>query len=109
VAIIAFSKMSDANTNKTWLITGASAGLGLAIALSALKAGHKVIACARNPQKAAREHPDVEGSGGKWLQLDVTSLQTQATVEDVVREEGGVDVIVNNAGYFLPGPIEDIK
>jgi NAD(P)-dependent dehydrogenase (short-subunit alcohol dehydrogenase family) len=101
--------MASSQHSKTWLITGASQGLGLRIALSALKAGHKVIACARNPEKAASEHPDVEAAGGKWLRLDVTSLETQQIVAQAVKEAGGLDVIVNNAGFAMAGTIEDLR
>ena len=64
-------KLSD-TMQKKWIITGASQGLGLALAMSALKAGHSVLAGARNPLKAAKEHPELEAAGGKWLELDVT-------------------------------------
>lgn len=101
--------MGSTDASKKWLITGASQGLGLSMALSALKAGHKVIATARNMTKAKSEHPELEGAGGTWLELDVTSHDTQAIVSKAIEEAGGVDVVVNNAGIFLPGNIEDIN
>ncbi|PYH94022.1 short-chain dehydrogenase/reductase SDR [Aspergillus ellipticus CBS 707.79] len=95
---------------KTWLVTGASSGLGTAIAEVVLRAGHKVIATARNPTKAAQENPQIEELGGQWLQLDVTSTDTAKTVEDAIRQAGGsIDVVVNNAGYSLLGSIEDMS
>ncbi|KAK5080170.1 hypothetical protein LTR70_008921 [Exophiala xenobiotica] len=100
--------MGSASTSKTWLITGASQGLGLAMALSALNAGHKVIAGARNPQAAAKSHPEVEAGGGKWLELDVSSTKTKDIVAKAVEDAGGIDVVVNNAGYFLSGTIEEL-
>jgi NAD(P)-dependent dehydrogenase (short-subunit alcohol dehydrogenase family) len=96
------------STTQKWIITGASQGLGLALAMSALKAGHSVLACARNPLKAAQEHPELEAAGGKWLELDVTSAETQTKVEEAVATAGGIDVVVNNAGFLLPGAIEDV-
>ena len=91
-----------------WLVTGASSGLGLAISVSALRAGHKVLACARTPEKAAKDHPEVESLGGKWLRLDVTSSDAQQIVQKAVEDEGRIDVLVNNAGYALVGSIEDL-
>ena len=97
-------------TSKTWLITGASSGLGAALAETALEAGHKVLATARNPSKAAETNPQISKLGGTWISLDVTSPNTQKTVEDAINEAGGVvDVVVNNAGYSLLGSIEDMS
>ena len=93
--------------SKVWLVTGASSGLGLAISVSALGAGHKVLACARTPEKAAKDHPEVESLGGKWLRLDVTSADVQQIVQTAVEEEGRIDVLVNNAGYAAIGSLED--
>lgn len=90
----------------TWLITGASGGLGAAIALHALRAGHGVIATARNVAKAAEDYPDMEKHGGKWLQLDVTQPDTEEIVRKTV-ETKGVNVIVNNAGFGARGVLED--
>ncbi|CRL24555.1 Short-chain dehydrogenase/reductase SDR [Penicillium camemberti] len=95
---------------KTWLVTGASSGLGAAIAEVALQAGHTVIATARNPTKAAEANPQISNLGGIWVELDVTSSSTTKAVEDAVNKSGGViDVVVNNAGYSLLGSIEDMS
>jgi NADP-dependent 3-hydroxy acid dehydrogenase YdfG len=95
--------------SKTWLVTGASSGLGAAITEAALQAGHKVIATARNPTQAAEANPQISALGGKWIKLDVTSPDTKGDVEHAVNEAGGVDVVVNNAGYSLLGSIEDMS
>jgi short-subunit dehydrogenase len=95
---------------KTWLITGASSGLGAALAEAALKAGHRVIATARNINTAAEANPQISSLGGNWIELDVTSPDTAKKVEDAVQEAGGVvDVVINNAGYSLLGSIEDMS
>ncbi|KAJ6008845.1 short chain oxidoreductase/dehydrogenase [Penicillium canescens] len=96
--------------SQLWLITGASSGFGALMAENALKAGHRVLATARNPMKAAQGYPQIESLGGKWLQLDVTSKQTKEQVGQAILENGGkIDVIINNAGYGLLGSIEDIS
>ncbi|KAJ5917157.1 short-chain dehydrogenase/reductase SDR [Penicillium verhagenii] len=95
---------------KTWLVTGASSGLGATIAEVALKAGHKVIATARNPTKAAVENPQIEQLGGTWIRLDVTERETTKKVKDAIDQAGGqIDIVVNNAGYSLLGSIEDMS
>lgn len=96
--------------SKTWLITGASSGLGAAIAEAALQAGHKVLATARNPTKAAAENPQISKLGGTWIELDVTQVETTKKVEEAINQAGGViDVVINNAGYSLLGSIEDMS
>ncbi|KAK5521614.1 SNARE-binding exocyst subunit S6 [Exophiala xenobiotica] len=100
--------MAEASKPKTWLATGASQGLGLAITLSALRTGHKVIAGARKPEVAAKAHPEVEAEGGRWLQLDVDSKNTTEVIRKALEDAGGVDVVVNNAGWYLNGTIEDL-
>lgn len=95
---------------QTWLVTGASSGLGAAITVAALQAGYKVIATARNPAKAAEEYPQIEKLGGIWIELDVTKIETTKKVEEIIHNTGGVvDVVVNNAGYSLLGTIEDMS
>ena len=96
-------------TSKVWLVTGASSGLGAAIALAALRARHKVIACARTPAKAAKDHPEVGSLGGRWLQLDVNASNTQQIVQRAAEDEGRIDVFVNNAGFAMAGSIEDLR
>ncbi|CAG8178836.1 unnamed protein product [Penicillium salamii] len=97
-------------TPKVWLVTGASSGLGAAIAEAALQAGHSVIATARNPTKAAEANPQISSLGGTWIKLDVTSSDTARAVESAINQAGGViDVVVNNAGYSLLGSIEDMS
>jgi len=92
---------------RTWLITGASRGLGRAFAEVALDAGDFVVATARKPDQLddlVAEHPD----RALALQLDVTD---RAAVYDVVAAaqdfRGRLDVLVNNAGYGLAGGVEE--
>jgi NAD(P)-dependent dehydrogenase (short-subunit alcohol dehydrogenase family) len=94
---------------QTWLITGASSGFGAILAEAVLKAGHRVVATARNPVKAAQTCPQIESLGGTWLQLDVTRPDTKETVEETIRKQGRIDVVVNNAGYALLGSVEDMS
>ncbi|KAI0443433.1 hypothetical protein F4803DRAFT_561657 [Xylaria telfairii] len=92
-----------------WLITGASRGLGFDIAKTALKAGHKVIACYRGkkPDDTAK-WDELEALGGIWAQLDVSSDDAESKVKALVAEYGAIDVLVNNAGYAVLATIEDV-
>jgi len=91
---------------KTIFITGASTGLGKATAQLFQNNGWKVIATMRNPEAAsdlaALENVTV-------LPLDVTNFdQIQSTVKQTL-ELTDVDVVFNNAGYGLMGPLEALK
>lgn len=90
------------------LITGGSSGLGQALALSALKSHHFVIATARNTDTAAKRNQEFEKLGGKWLEIDVKQADCQAKIKKCV-EENDINVLVNNAGYALLGPFEDMS
>ncbi|KAI1213132.1 putative short chain oxidoreductase/dehydrogenase [Annulohypoxylon truncatum] len=92
---------------QVWLITGASRGLGLELTKTALKAGHKVVACYRSKAKLGTALAEIEALGGTWLQLDVAAEDVESKVQSVVAEHGHIDVLINNAGYGMHGSIED--
>src|SRR3954447_7763594 len=85
------------NKTRTWLITGCSTGLGRALAEVVIGRGERVYATARNPDQLADL---VEGhDNAHALKLDVTSAEDIAAAVAAVEQAGGVDVLVNNAGY----------
>lgn len=92
-----------------WLITGSSSGLGLELSNAVLSAGHRVIATSRNPSKTPELVADFEARGGQWIQLNVTGGDVEERVEEAVKSFGGVDVLVNNAGFGISGTIEDTR
>lgn len=91
---------------KTWFITGASRGFGALIAKVALDRGDFVVATARNPQTAIDaigDHPNLLA-----VALDVTDeAQAYAAAAAAVKRFGGIDVLVNNAGFGLLGAVEE--
>src|SRR3984885_6762867 len=93
--------------SKVWLITGSSRGLGRAFTVAALEAGHRVVAGARKPEQLA----DLENQFGRIIRaisLDVTNEeQAKQAVEAAIEAFGGLDVLVNNAGYGNVSPVED--
>ena len=93
--------------SKTWFITGASRGLGVDIAKAALRAGDRVVATGRQRSQVADSlGPDNDRL--LTLALDVTdAAQAQTAVVDAVARFGGIDVLVNNAGYGHLGYFEE--
>ncbi|MFI5890275.1 SDR family NAD(P)-dependent oxidoreductase [Actinoplanes sp. NPDC051513] len=87
-------------SEQTWFITGASRGLGRAIAEAALAAGDRVIATARRPSQL-KDLVDAYGDRVVPVELDVTDAEAVARAAN--RQ---IDVVVNNAGYANLGPIE---
>lgn len=94
-------------TSKVILITGCSSGLGLELARGALTDGHRVIATSRNPAKTPQLVTEIEGRGGHWLPLDVTSPNLQSEFAAVLAVHGRIDVLINNAGVGIAGAFED--
>ncbi len=93
--------------SKVWLITGASRGLGRSFTQEALKAGHRVVAAARNVERLA-EVASKFGESVRTVPLDVTNeAQAKNAVEAAIETFGCVDVLVNNAGYGNVYPVED--
>jgi 3-oxoacyl-[acyl-carrier protein] reductase len=98
-------------TNKTALVTGASRGIGAAIAKRLAADGASVaITYSRGAAAAAQVVKDIEGAGGKALaiQADATDAKAvNAAVEQVVKTFGRLDILVNNAGTAIPKPFEE--
>jgi NADP-dependent 3-hydroxy acid dehydrogenase YdfG len=92
------------------LITGASSGIGEATARSLAAKGAKVAVAARRLERLERLAAEIGGQGHTALAIeaDITDQeQAIATVDRTVNELGRLDIVVNNAGVMLLGPIED--
>ena len=105
--------------NRTAFITGASRGIGKAIAIRLAKAGYNIVIAA----KTAEPHPklpgtiytaaeEIEAAGGKALPL-VVDIRFEEMVESAVNKAvetfGGIDILINNAGMQHRGPLEDFE
>lgn len=90
---------------KVALVTGASSGIGNAIARSLHRNGVTVYAGAR---RVGRMN-DLDDLGITTLALDITDpASVESAVDRIVNETGRVDILVNNAGYGLMGAVEDV-
>ncbi|KAL8725594.1 MAG: hypothetical protein Q9166_007259 [cf. Caloplaca sp. 2 TL-2023] len=95
----------SAQPSRVWLITGCSSGFGQEIAKAALAYGERVVATARNPTKLKQ----LESCGATTFALDVLADDgdLKNVVASIVNKAGQIDVLVNNAGYILPGAVEE--
>jgi NAD(P)-dependent dehydrogenase (short-subunit alcohol dehydrogenase family) len=91
----------------TWLITGCSTGLGRALAEAVIAAGHNAVVTARDVEKVA----DLAANNTDHvlpLALDVTETSQVANAVSQAEEKfGGIDVLVNNAGYGYRAAVEE--
>ena len=95
------------NNKKVWFVTGASKGLGLALAKRLLEQGYRVTATSRN---AAQLVSAIENASDNFLPLGVDLTNPDAVkkaIADTVEKFGQLDVIVNNAGYGMGGTVEE--
>ena len=93
-------------SKRRFLVTGGSQGIGAAVVAAARAGGNEVVFTGRNESLIAETTKD---TGAHGLRADVASSEDNARTVDVCRERmGGVDVLVNNAGYGYFAQIGDL-
>jgi NAD(P)-dependent dehydrogenase (short-subunit alcohol dehydrogenase family) len=98
--------MTEHETPRSWFITGASSGVGRAVAAAALARGDRVAAAARKPDAVADLAEHFPGQA-LAVELDVHDEQAaQLAVARTVEAFGRIDVVVNSAGYGVLGAVE---
>ncbi len=95
----------EGTSPKTALVTGASSGMGKEIARRLIKDGYKVYVTARSETSL----DELTRLGARPIAMDITrDDEICVAVDRILSESGGVDVLVNNAGFGLYGPIEEV-
>ncbi|MEM9955660.1 MAG: SDR family oxidoreductase [Chloroflexota bacterium] len=97
-------------TNKKVLITGASRGIGRAIAVKFAEAGATVAVHYGNNESAAQETlSQLSGDGHMLIKADIAHAdEVEAMVESVIEHLGGLDILVNNAGVYDEHKIAEV-
>ncbi len=91
--------------NQVILITGCSSGIGRALTNVLAEQGHRVVATARKPESIT----DLAGEHVTTMALDVTDpASIERAVGAVVEREGRIDILINNAGFGLIGPVAEV-
>jgi NAD(P)-dependent dehydrogenase (short-subunit alcohol dehydrogenase family) len=89
------------------LVTGATSGIGRAIALQLGRAGLEVVVHGRDPARGAETVDAITAAGGK-ARFVAADLTDAADVQRLAEQVGAVDVLVNNGGFSLFGPTADL-
>jgi NAD(P)-dependent dehydrogenase (short-subunit alcohol dehydrogenase family) len=97
--------VSNTHKGRIALVTGAGQGIGQAIAVALAERGARVVA---TDLSLPLETTNKIGSASTPLQLDVTKEEDWHAVFLKAQDLGGVDIVVNNAGYFPNRPIDDL-
>lgn len=97
---------------RTAMVTGSSAGIGLALAKGLSSAGARVILNGRQPEKLAQAAELLRQSGAFVLEaaFDVTSGEAVAeAIDRIERDHGAIDILVNNAGMQRRGRLDQFE
>jgi 3-oxoacyl-[acyl-carrier protein] reductase len=102
--------MSESLSNKTAIVTGASKGIGKAIALSLTGAGVKVVLAARHLEDLESVEKEIRAHRGECLtvQADVSKeADVDRLIDKAIGAFGAVDILVNNAGFGIFSKVAD--
>lgn len=94
-------------STSTWFITGCSGGFGRELVLALLSRNQRVVATARKLDSIK----DLEQKGAVIAQWDVNDelKVLQAKAREIDEKVGGITVVVNNAGFLVPGTFEETR
>ncbi len=97
--------------NKTVIVTGASSGLGKAIATYFIEKGSNVVMNSSNEENLTKAYQSLGSpNNGVYLASDISKKETADKLVNLALEKfGSVDVLINNAGIFAPKPFLDVE
>lgn len=92
-----------------WIVTGASSGIGQAIALEASQSANAIVYAIGRDEEALKSL--AREGGCRVITLDIADPAAEFTsvVNSIVASAGKVDVLVNAAGYLLEGAVEETR
>ncbi len=97
-------------TTKIWYVTGASKGLGLALVQKLLTQGYRVAATSRSVESLSKAIGSYDTARLLPLEVDLSNAESiQQSIRQTVDFFGGLDVVVNNAGYGIGGAVEELN
>src|SRR5437660_1896198 len=97
--------MTDSTTPRTALITGASPGLGIALARQLARQGWNLIIDARGAEALETARAELAAlTNVVAIPGDVTDVKHREALQEAARAAGGLDALINNASYLGPGP-----
>ena len=100
-------------SGKVALVTGGSRGIGAAIAKRLAREGARVaITWSTNPDKATEVVESIKAAGGHAIAIQADSANPadiRRAVASVVEQEGGLDILINNAGVATMVPVEEFQ
>lgn len=101
--------MSMAFTNQTFIITGASSGIGKALAIRLLEQGAHVSVCGRNLKKLNELSETIKHLNLLIVQADV-SIETDCArlIDETIKKFGKIDVLINNAGISMRALFQEV-
>src|SRR5258708_27104105 len=98
--------MATTLEGSTALVTGATSGIGMAIAQQLAGLGAEVVVHGRSPERGAKTVQEIENSGGK-ARFVAADLSRADEVRRLADEAGPVDILINNAGVYRFGATAD--